>query len=165
MAGVARSLPPDADPQSYAHHIRTKYDLGDFFYLDLWPLAPPQLVIVEPELAAQITQGKVTFDKGPMVRQYLGPLIGYKAMVAANGHEWKTSRRLFTPGLLHGNLLQHVPDCVDDCLKFRDELVKHVEKGDIFPFESLCARLIFNTATRIILYVILSEKYESFKLT
>lgn len=151
MAGAARSLPPDADPQSYAHYIRTKYGLGDFFYLDLWPVAIPQLVIVEPELAAQIAQGKAPFDKGPMVRQYLGPLVGKKAMVAANGHDWKISRRLFAPGLLHGNLLQHVPDCVDDCLKFRDELVKHAKNGDIFPLESLCARLIFNIATRIIL--------------
>ncbi|KAK3314445.1 cytochrome P450 [Apodospora peruviana] len=153
MAGVARSLPPDADPQSYAHHIRNKYGLGDFFYLDMWPLAPPQLVIVEPELAAQIAQGKATFDKGDMVRQYLEPLVGKKAMVAANGHDWKISRRLFAPGLLHRNLLQHVPDCVDDTLKFRDELAKHAERGDIFPLESLCARLVFNIATRIILGV------------
>jgi hypothetical protein len=51
MAEMARSLPLDAGPQYYAYYIRTKYDLGDFFYLDLWPLALPQLMITHPDLA------------------------------------------------------------------------------------------------------------------
>ena len=94
MAKLARSLPRDADPQSYAHYIRTEYRLGDFFYLDLWPAAPPQMVIVHPDLAAQVAQGKVLFDKGDMVRQYLEPLVGPNAMVAANGHAWVCAKRL-----------------------------------------------------------------------
>ncbi|KAH9894499.1 cytochrome P450 [Xylariomycetidae sp. FL2044] len=153
MAGVARSLPRDADPQSYAHYIRKKYDLGDFFYMDLWPAAPPQLVIVHPDLAAQIAQSKTTFRKGDMVGQYLRPLIGQRGMVASNGHAWKMSRRLFTPGLLHSNLLQHVPDCVDDTLQFREQLLKYADSGEIFALEHLTARLIFNIASRIILGV------------
>jgi hypothetical protein len=65
----------------------TKYEqnnLGDFFYLDLWPLALPQLMIVHPELVAQ---SKTTFDKGPLLREYLAPLLRKKAMVSANGHD------------------------------------------------------------------------------
>ncbi|PMD36237.1 cytochrome P450 [Hyaloscypha variabilis F] len=153
MAEMARSLPLDAGPQYYAHYIRTKYDLGDFFYLDLWPLALPQLVITHPDLAVQIAQSKTTFDKGPLVHQYLTPLLGEKAMVSANGQDWKVSRRLFTPGMLHGNLLQHIPECVDDCQIFREKLTEHATKNDIFVFEELCAKLIFKMVTRIILGV------------
>jgi len=52
LAEIARSRPLDAGPQYYAHHIRTKYNLDDFSYLDLWPLTLPQPMIVHPELVA-----------------------------------------------------------------------------------------------------------------
>jgi cytochrome P450 len=129
-------------------HIKYEQNnLGDFFYLELWPLALPQLMIVHPEL---IAQSKTTFDKGPLLRGYLAPLFGEEAMISANGHDWKISRRLFNPGMLHGNLLQHIPECIDDCLIFHQKLIEHAAK-DIFSFEELCARLTFNAITRIAL--------------
>ena len=151
MADVARNMPLDAGTQYYADYIRTKYNLGDFFYLDLWPLALPQVVIVYPQLAAQIAQSRTSFDKGPLVRQYLTPLLGAKAMVSANGNDWKVARRLFTPGMLHTNLLEHLSDCVEDCQIFCQKLVEHATKSDVFALEGLCAKLSFNIVTRIIL--------------
>jgi cytochrome P450 len=81
----------------------------------------------------------------------LKPLLGDKAMVSANGQDWKVSRRLSTPGMLHGNLLQHIPECVDGCQIFREKLTGHATKNYIFVFEELCAKLIFKMVTRIIL--------------
>ena len=104
-------------------------------------------MIVHPELVAQ---SKTTFDKGPLLREYLAPLLRKKAMVSANGRDWKISRRRFNPGMRHGNLLQHIPECIDDCLIFHQKLIEHAAK-DIFSFEELCARLIFNVITRIAL--------------
>ena len=150
MAEAAKSLPPDANPQVYAHMIRNKYGLGDFFYLDLWPVTASQLVVVEPELAAQITQQQ-TFDKGDMVRKFLGPLVGEKAMVASNGHQWKLARRLFNPSMIHGNLLQHVPEIVKDTLLFCDILERNSADQKVFESEDITARLIFNIAARIML--------------
>lgn len=152
MAQVARSLPPDANPQCYAHHIRQRYSLGSFFYLDLWPLSQPQLVIVNHELAAQLTQHtQPALNKGSMIRKFLGPLVGTKAMVAANGHEWKLARRLFAPSMLHGNLLPHVPDMVYDSRVFHSALEQHAKTRDVFAMEDLTAKLIFNIAVRVIL--------------
>jgi hypothetical protein len=87
------------------HTTYEQNNLGDFFYLDLWPLTLPQLMIVHPEVVVQITQSKTTFDKGPLLREYLAPLLGEEGMVSANVHDWKISRSLFKPGMLHGNLL------------------------------------------------------------
>ena len=42
---------------------------------------------------------------------------------------------------------------VQDTLIFRAELMKHAQAGDLFELERLSARLVFNTATRIILWV------------
>jgi cytochrome P450 len=146
MAEIARS-PPSMQALNTTHTKYEQNNLGDFFYLDLWPLALPQLMIVHPELVAQ---SKTTFDKGPLVREYLVPLLGEKAMVSANGHDWKISRRLFNSSMFHSNLLQYVPECIDDCLIFHQKLIEHATK-DIFSFEALCARLIFKAITRIAL--------------
>jgi hypothetical protein len=123
------------------HTTYEQNSLGDFFYLELWPLALPQLMINHPELVAQ---SKRTFDKGLLVREYLVPLLGEDGMFSATGHDWKISRRLFNPDILHGN------EWVDDCRIFRQKLTEHATK-DIFSFEELCAKLIFNTITRITL--------------
>lgn len=164
MAGIARSLPPDANPQAFAHHLRTKYGLGDYFYLDMWPIVTSQLVIVDPELAAQVTQYPSVsqqLDKGDEIRKYLGPLVGEDAMVADSGPRWRRSRRLFHRSMLHGSLLEHVPAMVDDCLLFYGELEKHAIEGDIFEMEDLTARLIFTIAVRAIMSVILLFRLES----
>jgi hypothetical protein len=129
------------------HTTYEQNNLGDFFYLDLWPLTLPQLMIVHPELVAQ---SKTTFNKEPLLREYLAPFLGEKAMVSANGHDRKLSRRLFNPDNLHSNFLQHIPECVDDYLIFRQKPIKHARK-DIFSSEESCAKLIFNAITQITL--------------
>ncbi|KAH8782250.1 hypothetical protein F5882DRAFT_462872 [Hyaloscypha sp. PMI_1271] len=132
------------------HTTYEQNNFDDFFYLDLWPPTLPQLMIVLSELAVQITQSTMTFGKGPLLREYLAPLLGEEGMVSANGHDWEISRRLFKPGMLHSNLLQHIPECVDNYLIFRQKLIDHAMK-DILSSEESCARLIFNAITRITL--------------
>ncbi|KAJ9200740.1 hypothetical protein DTO164E3_3890 [Paecilomyces variotii] len=151
MREIAGSLPPDATPQLFAHLMRKRYGLGDFFYLDLWPLAPPQLVIVQPELATQIVQ-KMNLPKESVVMQkWTGHILGKKSMVTANGHEWLVARKSFTPGFQPRKVLQHVPGIVDDALQFAEVLKEHARNEDVFKMEDVCARMIFNISARVIL--------------
>lgn len=150
MAEVARSLPADANPQMYAHYIREKYQLGRIFYLDFWPLTVPQLVIVDPDVAAQVAQ-QGSFDKGEFVRRFLGPLVGENAMVAANGTYHKLTRTVFNPGFSVGNIMMHVPTIVDDVLGLCNVLKRHAMDGDIFPLENATTRLIFDIQGHVVL--------------
>lgn len=151
MHEIAGYLPPDATPQLFAHLMRKRYGLGDFFYLDLWPLAPPQLVVVHPELASQVTQ-KLNLPKETAVMQkWTGHILGQKSMVTANGHDWMIARKSFTSGFQPRKLLQHVPSIVDDVSDFCDVLKLHAKIQDVFKMEDVGARMIFNISARVIL--------------
>lgn len=151
MREIAGCLPPDATPQLFAHLMRKRYGLGDFFYLDLWPLAPPQLVIAEPELASQISQKMNLPKESAVMQKWTGHILGKKSMVSANGHDWMIARKSFTSGFQPRKLLQHVPSIVDDALDFCEVLKDHARKQDVFKMEDLCARMIFNISAKVIL--------------
>jgi cytochrome P450 len=151
MREIASTLPPDATPQLFAHLMRQRYGLGDFFYLDLWPLAPPQLVIAHPELATQIVHKMNLPKESAVMQKWTGPILGEKSMVSANGHDWFIARKSFTPGFQPRKLLQHVPNIVDEALAFADVLKEHALKDDIFRMEDLGARMIFNISAWVIL--------------
>lgn len=151
MRDISSCLPHDATPQLFAHMMRQKYGLGDFFYLDLWPLAPPQLVIAQPQLASQITQKMNLPKESAVMQKWTGPILGKKSMVTANGHDWRIARKSFTPAFQPQKLLQHVPSIVDDALDFCEVLKIHAEKQSVFKMEDLSARMIFNISARVIL--------------
>ncbi|PKX89031.1 cytochrome P450 [Aspergillus novofumigatus IBT 16806] len=151
MREIASTLPPDATPQLFAHLMRQRYGLGDFFYLDLWPLAPPQLVIAHPELATQIVHKMNLPKESAVMQKWTGPILGEKSMVSANGHDWFIARKSFTPGFQPRKLLQHVPNIVDEALAFADVLKEHALKDDVFRMEDLGARMIFNISAWVIL--------------
>ncbi|KAL5360639.1 cytochrome P450 [Aspergillus floccosus] len=151
MREIASTLPPDATPQLFAHLMRQQYGLGDFFYLDLWPLAPPQLVIAHPELATQIVQKLNLPKESAVMQKWTGPILGEKSMVSANGHDWFIARKSFTPGFQPRKLLQHVPNIVDEALAFAGVLRDHSQTNDIFRMEDLGARMIFNISAWVIL--------------
>ncbi|GES65079.1 cytochrome P450 [Aspergillus terreus] len=151
MRDIASTLPPDATPQLFAHLMRQRYGLGDFFYLDLWPLAPPQLVIAHPELATQIVHKMNLPKESAVMQKWTGPILGEKSMVSANGHDWLIARKSFTPGFQPRKLLQHVPNIVDEAVAFASVLREHAQRNDIFRMEDLGARMIFNISARVIL--------------
>lgn len=131
--------------------MRKRYGLGDFFYLDLWPLAPPQLVVVHPDLANQMAQ-KINLPKESAVMQkWTGPILGNNSMVTANGHPWQVARKSFTPSFQPRKVLQHVPGIVDDVQEFCDVLKDRVQSQEIFRMEDTAARMIFNISSKAIL--------------
>ncbi|KAF2497375.1 putative cytochrome P450 [Lophium mytilinum] len=164
MGKIAASMPPDANPQAYAHYIKQEYGLGDFFYMDLWPLTESQLVACEPEIAAYITQVK-NFDKGAMISKFMEPLVGKKSVVALNGAEWKMVRRVLNPGFAISALQQHIPKIIDDAQIFAGILEGHAKKGDVFHMEEAVARVIINIMCRVALDIDCKAQTEDHPLT
>lgn len=154
MREAASTLPSDATPQLFAHIIRQRYNLGDFFYIDLWPLAQPQLVIAHPDYAAQATQKMNLPKEGNFMRKWTAHILGSDSMVTTNGHEWMVARKAFVPGFQPRKLLYHVPGIVDYAKEFCDVLKGKARTGEVFRMEDMCARTVFNISTRVLLYVV-----------
>ncbi|KAH8658231.1 cytochrome P450 [Xylariales sp. PMI_506] len=151
MQEIAGSLPPDATPQLFAHLMRKRYGLGDFFYLDLWPLAPPQLVVAHPELANQAAQKLNLPKQSEVMQKWTGPILGNNSMVTANGHDWLVARKSFTGPFQPRKVLTHIPGIVEDVKQFCEILGEHAKSGRIFRMEDQGARMIFNISSRVIL--------------
>lgn len=156
MRDMAANLPPNTAPHLLTNLMREKYGLGDFFYLDLWPLAPPQLVIVHSELAAHVTQKLNLPKQSGMIRQWTSHILGPKSIVTSNGHDWLVARKSFSPGFQPRKILQRVPDTVDDVLEFCEVLKQHATSGKSFEMVEVGARMVFNVSAKVILYVLFS---------
>lgn len=148
---LRRRLPPHAHPHTYPYFIREEYGLGNLFYIDTWPAGAPMLVIIDPEIGAQVSI-QHTLNKHQTVKDFMTPLGGDKNLVSMNGPEWKTWRSIFNPGFSAAHLMTLVPGIVDDSLVFCDILARHVEKGDVFRLEEAATRLTVDIIGRVVLY-------------
>lgn len=97
MRDIASSLQPDATPRLFAHLMHQRYGLGYFFYLDLWSLAPPQPVIVQPELTMQVVQ-KMNLPKGSVVITYLFIILINNCATMHREDLFKDAERFYPKG-------------------------------------------------------------------
>jgi len=137
MNGLMEEYPREVHPHVYPHLIREKYGLGDIFYLDLWPLAYPMLVISDPQIAQQALH----LPKHEVLGQVVGPVVGDHSILTMEGKEWRTWRSVFNPGFSHSNIMTLVPGIVEDSLVFCDVLEEHARKGDVFRLEDAATRV------------------------
>jgi cytochrome P450 len=134
----------------YAHFLQKEYNLGNFFYFDTWPFGPPILMIIDPDIAAQVTQ-QHSLGKHPSLGQYLKPLLGQKSMVALDGEEWKRIRAMFNPGFSLNHLMTLVPGIVDNTLTFVETMNNYADKNDVFQLEEEATRLTVDIIGRVVL--------------
>jgi cytochrome P450 len=134
----------------YGHYMQKEYNLGNFFYLDTWPFGPPILMILDPDIAAQVTQTH-SLDKHPSLGQYLKPLLGDNNMVAVNGPMWKKLRSMFNPGFSLNHLMTQVPDIVDNTLTFVETMNNYAKNGRVFQCEEEATRLTVDIIGKVVL--------------
>jgi cytochrome P450 len=149
---MAKSLPPDVHPHHYWQWLRKEYDLGAFFYFDVWPIGPPTLIICDAEIADQITV-KNSLDKHPMVQEYLKQHLGSENMAAANGPVWRRARSVYNPGFATTHLMTVISGIVDEVMRFANVLDDLAETGAKFEMESVAMKLSFDVIGRLVLYV------------
>jgi cytochrome P450 len=120
-------------------HIREKYNLGPYFYIDLWPIADPFLAVFEPDLAAQFTTDYSTPKFGAYL-DFMVPLAGHGDMVSSSGPHWKKWRSIFNPGFAGGHLMTLVPGIVDQVAIFVEKLEELSGKQEPFRLEEIATR-------------------------
>src|SRR2546423_8428543 len=103
MGEVAATMPPNMHPQMYLTAIAQKYNLKGVFYVDLWPVAPSQVVLIEPDLMNQVTVTK-PLPQHPMANEFLSPVVGENVIAAVNGPAWKKVHNAMAPAFSMTNV-------------------------------------------------------------
>ncbi|KAF2098474.1 cytochrome P450 [Rhizodiscina lignyota] len=160
---MARDLPPDVHPHHYWQYLRKTYELGDIFYFDAWPLAPPTVIICEADMAEQITV-KHSLDKHPIVKSYLKQHLGPENMAAANGAAWKKARTVYNPGFAPTHLMNVISKIVQDVEVFHEVLSELSETGEVFSMESTAMKISFDVIGRLVLDMNLNSQRGSDEL-
>lgn len=111
MGLIMKEFPDDVHPQVAMARLGEKYELGPVFYVDLWPIATPMMIIQDPGIAAQVTQ-TTSLPKHTLNRQFLRNMTGEKSIITSEGAEWKLLRTMFSPGFAPNYLISLVPDIV-----------------------------------------------------
>lgn len=143
-----QSLPKDVHPQVAAALIREKYDLGHVFYLDMWPVAAPMIVIQDPEIAAQLTQVR-NHPKHPINKRFLRNMTGDKSIVTSEGPEWKSLRSMLAPAFTPAHLSTILPDITDRVMIFSKRLQSLAEHSNIFPMQDVAADLTIDVISQM----------------
>jgi len=151
-AGELRKLyPPGTHPHAWGTYLRKKYNLGDVFYVDWWPLGPRNLFIADPELASQYVTTGQSLPKSPAVADFLNRFLGVTNMVTLEGQEWKTLRSIFNPGFSAAHLMTLVPYIIDTSLIFCDLMREKARSNELFMLEESTTRLTIDIIGKIVL--------------
>ncbi|KAE9969625.1 hypothetical protein EG328_006768 [Venturia inaequalis] len=160
---MGTALPPDVHPHHYWQYLRTTYNLGDYYYFDVWPVGPPTLIICAADLAEHITV-KQSLDKHPMVKEYLKQHLGAENMAAANGNVWRKARTVYNPGFALVYLMTVISEIVEDIKVFHDVLGEYAESGDFIEMEAVAMKLSFDVIGRLVLDMGLNSQRSSNEL-
>lgn len=151
MNDLLFKLPRDAHPSYLPRLIRQAIpDVGQVFYLDMWPFHRPLLVVSSPSVAHQFTQER-PLRKSPEVARWIKPLANNQDLVSMEGHDWKHWRNIYNPGFSASHLIQLVPQILKEVSVFRDILKERAQSGVTLPFEEATVNLTMDVIGRVVL--------------
>ena len=147
---VLYTLPKGIAPQNFHLPVKEKYKLGDYYYLDMWPLADPILAILDVDLMNDVTV-KPSLPKHYTIGEFIQHLGGPGNMVSAEGAEWKKWRSAFNPGFAASHLMTLVPDIVDQCNIFCNIMAERARKNELFRMEQASTKLTVDIIGKVVL--------------
>ncbi|KAI1389174.1 cytochrome P450 [Hypoxylon trugodes] len=149
MGEIAGQLPPNCHPQSYITAIAQKYDLKGIWYLDLWPIADPQVILTEPELMDSVQVTRV-FNQHRISQELMSGIIGDNVVSTVNGPVWKKLHNSMAPALLPSHVRTLTGVMADETLIFRERLKKLASTGEVFSLEDELAKLLFDIVGKVV---------------
>ena len=161
VAGHLLSIKPIMDryPKD-AHKVYTfgemsrKFPKSGAYYLDLWPLSNPFLMVTSPTLADQATQTtSVAYERPDALRKWFLSIAGGQNLFDAHGKDWKPLRALFNPGFSTRHLLTLVPVLMEEILIYCETLRLHAKIGDTFYLDPTTLRFTVDIIGRVVLLV------------
>lgn len=150
-------MPADAWPTCCWMIIAKRYNLEDFWVLDLWPIVNPILIITNPKLAARFTQSN-SLPKAPFLKAYLGSFLGKRSMALAEGAEWKRLRAMFNPGFSRSHIMSLVPNMTNHIQIFREKLMSSAKSGGVVLLQEQASLMSIDIIGQVVLGVNLGSQ-------
>ena len=151
MGEVAALFPPNMHPQAYYTTIAQKYDLKGIYYLDLWPVTEPQVIITDIDLMDQV-HVKRAYPQHKLAGDYMDSVIGRDNVATSNGKLWKMLHSAMAPAFAPSHIKNLIPVMTEEALIFRNTLDDYAKTGEVFSLEETAAKLIFDIVARIVFH-------------
>ena len=133
-------------------HIARQFPKQGVYYLDLWPIGVPFMIVTSPTMAIQATQqSSLALNRPLELQKWFSSITGGNAMFDMPPEEWKPWRSLFNPGFSERNLLTHVPHMVEETVVYRDMLSKRARIGEVFQLNNTTLRFTMDLIGRVVL--------------
>lgn len=146
------ALPPGAHSVYILHSMAAKYAAQGLYYVDLWPMADPMIVVTDPDLANQATDHPVVGSTKPGgLLDWFLPITNGHSLFTQNGQDWKRDRACFLPFFNNSNLDAAMPVIVDQLLVFREKLRRVADSGHTVRLEPLILALMNDIIGRLVL--------------
>lgn len=133
-------------PGSHSCYLLRKMSLdypNGAFYLDVWPMMEPVIVVTDPAMANQATSHPTVGSTKPSSLQgWFYAITGGPSQSDLNGRAWKYLHDLFSPAFSNTNVNAMVPVIADRIITFREILHKKAKEGDRILLEPLVLDLI-----------------------
>lgn len=149
MGEIASQYPPNCHPQIYITTIARKYDLKGIWYLDLWPIADPQVILTEPELMDAVQVSRV-YNQHRISDEMMQNMIGKDVVATANGPVWKKLHNAMAPAFLPSHIRTLTGVMADETVIFRDTLRKFARTGQTFSLEKEVSKLLFDIVGQLV---------------
>ncbi|OAQ73048.1 cytochrome P450 [Pochonia chlamydosporia 170] len=152
MGSISALFPPNNHPQAYLTELSRRYNLPSLYYLDLWPIAPSQVVLSDPSLLEQVTVAK-PLPQHQLSDDFLAPITGRNTIATANGAIWKDLHRAMVPAFSWSHIRSLTGVVVQECQLFREALDNLSNTGEVFSMEELGSKLTFDVIARVVFNV------------
>lgn len=144
-------LPPNAHPSYLPGLIQRAFpDVGQIFYLDMWPMMHPLLVVSSPSVTRQFLQEN-RLHKSPGLRRWMRPLTDNRDLLSLEDQAWKHWRQIFNPGFSAGHLIRLVPQILKEVSILRDILKERSQCGALFPLDEFIVHLTMDVIGQVVL--------------
>ncbi|KAL2807725.1 cytochrome P450 [Aspergillus granulosus] len=164
LLSLLKEVPTRVAPLYYADLIRQKYDLGDVYYFDLWPIGMEFMMIVDADVTNQLIV-KENVPKNSILKLFMRFLVGSPDnLLSGDGHGWLKLRRIFNPGFASSHLNTLIPAIVEEGKVFCSILEKHATDHEVFRLEEAATLLTIDVIGRAILDTRLHSQVKSNEL-
>ncbi|WPH01576.1 cytochrome P450 [Acrodontium crateriforme] len=150
MGKVMAKMPRRVAPQALPLMVKDEYNLGDYFFLDPFPMGDPIMVVLNTDMMHDVTV-KRSLPKHPEVDKFMKHLGGPGNLVSSEGAEWKKWRAAFNPGFSLAHLTTLVPVIVDECSTFCDLMTINAKNNTLFRMEQATTRLTIDIIGKVVL--------------
>ncbi|TPX18157.1 uncharacterized protein E0L32_002666 [Thyridium curvatum] len=159
-AKMVNALPPKAHSTYIVNGVGKTIKHNGAFYLDLWPMTEPLLVVTDPDMATQATTHPITGARKPAVlKAWFLPITGGPSLFDSNDAAWKYLHNLFTPGFSANNIANEVPVIASKISVYRDLLRHRAREGGRFEMEPMTLSLIIDIIGEVVLNVSLDTQH------